>query len=127
MNPNIEQPTQLQIIKAHSLKGLPITSWQAIQSKIEINFVGSVPIMTVTHKGRFLCRSALRRYCKTALAKPPVDHAFAKKPFKERYKTWQSRINKSLTKSAIKNFKGTIYERELFDESVVVINWEKVA
>lgn len=31
MNPNIEQPTQLQIIKAHLLKGLPITSWQAIQ------------------------------------------------------------------------------------------------
>ena len=31
MNPNIEQPTQLQIIKAHLQKGLPITSWQAIQ------------------------------------------------------------------------------------------------
>ena len=31
MNPNIEQPTQLQIIKAHLQKGLPIASWQAIQ------------------------------------------------------------------------------------------------
>ena len=100
---------------------------QSNQSKIEINFVGCVPMMTVTHKGRFLCRSALRRYCKSVLAKPPVEHAFAKKPLKERYKTWQSRINKALTKSAIKDFKGTTYERELFDESVVVINWEKVA
>lgn len=100
---------------------------QSNQSKIEINFVESVPIMTVTHKGRFLCRSALRRYCKTVLAKPPVEHAFAKKPLEERYKTWQSRINKALTKSAIKNFKGTIYEHELFDESIVVINWEEVA
>lgn len=68
---------------------------QSNQSKIEINFVGCVPMMTVTHKGRFLCRSALRRYCKSVLAK--------------------------------KDFKGTTYERELFDESVVVINWEKVA
>ena len=103
---------------------------QSNQSKIEINFVGGgVPVMTVTHKGRFLCRSALRRYCKSVLDKPPQRFGFKryKKSYEERYQTWQSRINKALTKSAIKNFKGTIYERELFDESVVVINWEKVA